>query len=103
MDTPMVGKMPTHAIVATTDDYKNKITVGKLWLKESEYGNFLSGEMSKESTHEGKTYKGYSIVEDGYLNALKETIKNLEAQIPKSEFTKAIEKAYDKPLENQIF
>lgn len=103
MDTPTVGKQPTHAIVATTDDYKEKITVGKLWLKESQYGNFLSGEMSKETIYEGKTYKGYSIVEDGYLNALKETIKNLEAQIPKSEFTKAIDNAYDKPLESPIF
>lgn len=103
MDTPMVGKQPTHAIVATTDDYKDKITVGKLWLKESQYGNFLSGEMSKESIYEGKTYKGYSIVEDGYLNALKETIKNLEAQIPKSEFTKALDNAYEKPLQNPEF
>lgn len=103
MDTPMVGKQPTHAIVATTDDYKEKITVGKLWLKESTYGNFLSGEMAKESVYEGKTYKGYSIVEDGYLNALREKIKNLEAQIPKTELEKAIDNAYEKPLDEVVF
>jgi len=103
MDTAVVGKQPTHAIVASTDDYKDKVTVGKLWLKESTYGNFLSGEMSKASTYEGKEYKGYSVVEDSYLQSLFDKIKNLEAQIPKTEMEKAIDHAYDKPLENINF
>jgi len=103
MDTPIVGKMPSHAIIAATSDYKEKATVGALWLKTGDFGNFLSGELKNEGMKDDKKYPGYSIVEDSYLQLLQDKIKNLEALIPKSEFTKAIDNAYEKPLEHPIF
>lgn len=49
-DNPEVnGKMPSHAIIASDSEYKNKTTVGKLWLKEGEMGKYLSGELNKEN------------------------------------------------------
>ena len=103
MDTAVVGKQPTHSLVAATDDLKTKVYVGKFWMKESQYGAFLSGELATERTYEGKTFEGYSIVEDKYLQSLFDKIKNLEAQIPKTEMEKALDHAYGKPLENTNF
>jgi len=103
MDTAVVGKMPTHAVIASTPDFKNKVTVGALWLKEGEFGMFLSGELKNETIKDDKKYPGYSIVEDSYLQLLQDKIKNLEAQIPKSGFDKAIDSAYEKPLQDPIF
>jgi hypothetical protein len=49
-DKPAPGdKMPSHSIIAATDDYKEKVSVGKLWLKTGEWGNYLSGELNKEN------------------------------------------------------
>lgn len=110
MDTAIVGKQPTHSLVAASDDFKEKVYVGKFWLKDSQYGPFLSGNMATEREYEGKTFHGYSIIEDRHLmalnmeiKALKEKVKDLESLIPKSEFTKAIDNAYDKPLESPEF
>ena len=53
-DTPVPDdKMPSHALIAATDDYKTKVTVGKMWLKSGEYGNYLSGQLNAEN----RTYK----------------------------------------------
>lgn len=110
MDTAVVGKQPTHSLVAATDDLKTKVYVGKFWMKESQYGAFLSGELATERTYEGKVFEGYSIIEDRHLmalnmeiQALKEKVKDLESLIPKSEFTKALDNAYDKPLDEVVF
>lgn len=110
MDTAVVGKQPTHSVVASSDDFKKKVYVGKLWLKESVHGTFLSGELATERTYEGKVFEGYSIIEDRHLmalnmeiQALKEKVKDLESLIPKSEFTKALDNAYDKPLDEVVF
>lgn len=59
--------------------------------------------MANEFKGEKGTFPGYCIVEDKYIEALEEKVRLLEAQIPKSEFTKAIENAYDKPLQSQEF
>jgi hypothetical protein len=49
-DKPVPGnKMPSHSIIAATDDYKEKVNVGKLWLKAGEWGYYLSGELNKEN------------------------------------------------------
>ena len=103
MDTPVVGKMPSHAIIAATADYKEKATVGALWLKTGDYGNFLSGELKSKGEKDGKVFPGYCIVEDGYVNGLLEKIRQFEAKIPKNELEKAIDSAYEKPLEEVEF
>lgn len=88
MDTPVVGKMPTHRLIAATDDYKNKATVGTLWLKSGDYGNYLSGEMQSEQIKEAKVYPGYVIVEENYIKQLQLRINELENAIPsQSAFT----------------
>lgn len=63
-DNPKPGdKMPSHALIAATDDYKEKATVGKLWMKTGDFGVFLSGETTKEYTNEaGATFDGYVIL-----------------------------------------
>lgn len=94
-------KTPTHAIKVTLEGSKPLI-VGKLWTKVGQYGKFLSGLMANEFKGEKGTFPGYCIVEDKYIEALEEKVRILESQIPKSEFTKAIDNAYDKPLENPI-
>lgn len=96
------AKTPTHALKVTLEGSKPLI-VGKLWTKTGEYGKFLSGVMSNEFKGEKGTFPGYCIVEDRYIQDLEEKVRLLEAQIPKSEFTKALDNAYDKPLENPIF
>lgn len=103
MDTPIAGNQPTHAMIAATADFKDKKTVGKLWLKVGEFGNFLSGELASKREYEGKVFQGYSIVEDNYLQSLVEKIRSLEVQIPKTDFENAIDSAYDKPLEQVDF
>lgn len=95
-------KTPTHVMKVALEGSKPLI-VGKLWTKTGQYGKFLSGVMANEFKGEKGIFPGYCIVEDKYITALEEKIKNLEAQIPKSEFTKVIDNAYDKPLEDVIF
>lgn len=63
------GTQPTHDLVAMDEKYENKTTVGALWTRvaKDENGNdykFLSGTLSKERTHDGKTYDGYVIITD---------------------------------------
>ena len=88
MDTPVVGKMPTHRLIAATDDYKNKVSVGTLWLKSGDYGNYLSGEMQTAQSKDGKVYPAYVIVEENYIKQLQLRINELENAIPsQSAFT----------------
>lgn len=103
MDTPAIGKMPSHSIIAATSDYKEKATVGALWLKTGDFGNFLSGELKGEYEKDGKVFPGYCIVEDGYINGLLEKIRQFEAKIPKDDFTKALDNAYGQPLDEVVF
>lgn len=72
VDTPIAGdKKPSHAIVASDSNYQNKTTIGKLWLKSGERGNFLSGQLDVEREHEGKVYDGYVIITQKEYNKLK--------------------------------
>ena len=73
IDTPVPGdKMPSHAIVAADENYQNKVTVGKLWLKKGERGNYLSGELSKPYKKEdGTELDGYVILTQKEYNELK--------------------------------
>jgi hypothetical protein len=56
------SKKPTHNLVAADEKFENKTTVASLWTKESQYGKFLSGEMKKNRSYEGKDYDGYVII-----------------------------------------
>lgn len=56
------SKRPTHNLVASDDKFENKTIVGSFWTKESTYGKFLSGDMKKPRTHDGKYYDGYVII-----------------------------------------
>jgi len=73
VDTPVAGdKMASHAIVASDENYQNKVIVGKLWLKKGERGNFLSGELSKPFTKDdGTVLDGYVLLTQREYNALK--------------------------------
>lgn len=74
IDTPTPGdKMPSHAIIAADETYQNKVTVGKLWFKTGDYGNYLSGELSKNQIgKDGREYKGYVLIsQDEYESLLK--------------------------------
>lgn len=64
VDTPQAGdKNPSHRLVASDEKYQNKTTVGAMWLKTGQNGNFLSGSFSKTSTGtDGKEYQGYVLV-----------------------------------------
>ena len=61
------GKMPTHRLVASDDNYENKTIVGAFWTKENEHGKFLSGELQKES----EKYDGYVIITEKEYRELK--------------------------------
>lgn len=53
-DAPVAGDTkPSHAVIASTSDYKNKVRVGAMWLKKGDYGNYLSGQLNEEP----RTYK----------------------------------------------
>lgn len=45
-DVKAGDKTPSHALVASDSTYQNKVTVGKMWLKVGEFGNYLSGELN---------------------------------------------------------
>lgn len=63
VDTPVAGdKKPSHNLVASDDKFENKTSVGSFWFKQGANGNFLSGELKKSRTHEGKEYDGYVII-----------------------------------------
>ena len=62
-DAKAGDKLPSHALIAATDDYKEKVTAGKLWMKTGDYGTYLAGQMSSEYTNEaGATFDGYVIL-----------------------------------------
>lgn len=70
-----VGTAPSHTLIVTDADFKNKEYVAKLWTKEGTYGKFLSGKMQEKGQYtskEGKVIevKGYVIVREDELNAL---------------------------------
>lgn len=57
------GKMPSHRLVASDENYGNKTVIGSLWTKDGQYGKFLSGELQKERTgQDGKVFDGYIIL-----------------------------------------
>ena len=56
------SKRPTHNLVASDEKFENKTIVGSFWTKESTYGKFLSGDMKKSRSFEGKDYDGYVII-----------------------------------------
>ena len=95
-------KTPTHVMKVALEGSKPLI-VGKLWTKTGQYGKFLSGVMANEFKGEKGTFPGYCIVEDKYVQALEDKIKNLEAQIPKTEMENALDHAYSKPLDEVTF
>lgn len=72
-DTPVPGdRTPSHSIVAADENYQNKVTVGKLWLKKGERGNYLSGELSKPYTKEdGTILDGYVLISQKEYDLLK--------------------------------
>ncbi len=72
-----VATKPTHDIVAMNDNYEEKTIVGALWTKVSNDGNkFLSGQLSKTRTVEGKTYPGYVLLtEDEYKKLTSAPVK----------------------------
>lgn len=66
-DVPEPGsKKPTHNLIGANKndkgEYVDKTTIGSFWTRESQYGKFLSGEMKKARSHEGKDYDGYVII-----------------------------------------
>lgn len=68
-DAPVPGdKKPSHNLVASDNNFQNKAIVGSLWLKQGQNGNFLSGEMKKNKTYEGKEYDGYVIITEKEWN-----------------------------------
>ncbi len=62
------SKRPTHNLVASDDKFENKTIVGSFWTKESTYGKFLSGDMKKSRSFEGKEYDGYVIITEKEWN-----------------------------------
>lgn len=73
IDSPVAGdKMPSHAIIAADENYQHKTTVGKLWLKKGDMGNYLSGELSKPYQKEGgEMLDGYVIITRKEYDSLK--------------------------------
>jgi len=56
------SKRPSLNLVASDEKFENKTIVGSFWTKESTYGKFLSGDMKKSRSFEGKDYDGYVII-----------------------------------------
>ena len=98
-----------------TQEAPNYIVVGKGWLKKDKNDNtYTSVALETDRSYETKAKQdgtpsktvhvdGWVLVKTKELQSLFDKIKNLEAQIPKSEFTKALDNAYDKPLQSQEF
>lgn len=77
VDNPTVdSKQPSHAIIASTSDFKEKIIAGKLWMREGEWGKYLSGSLNKENRKFQKkdgtegTELGYVIISRDEYNRL---------------------------------
>lgn len=78
VDTPVAGdKKPCHIIVASDDGYQNKTTVGSLWLKSGQMGNFLSGELKRNRVIDGKDYDGYVIITEKEWDEYQNLKKNV--------------------------
>ena len=69
------SKRPTHNLVASDEKFENKTIVGSFWTKESTYGKFLSGDMKKSRSFEGKDYDGYVIITEKEWDEY-QTLKN---------------------------
>ena len=75
---------PAYDIVASDEEYKNKTTVGAMWLKvaqdqEGKDYKFLSGTLSKQRTGtDGKEYDGYVLITEKEYNALKGGASNVD-------------------------
>lgn len=97
------SKRPTHNLVASDDKFENKTIVGSFWTKESQYGKFLSGDMKKSRTHEGKDYDGYVIITekewDEYQTLKASNTPTVEGKgIDVTEFTGAVANTQDIPF-----
>jgi len=48
-DNPKVGdKTPSHALIAANNDFTKKVKIGAMWLRQGEYGQYLSGQLNDE-------------------------------------------------------
>lgn len=82
VDTPVAGdKNPSHRLVASDEKYENKTTIGSMWLKSGQNGNFLSGSLSKTRTGtDGKEYQGYVLITEKEWNEYQE-LKNKTTKV----------------------
>lgn len=96
-------KTPTHVIKVMGLEGSKPIIVGKLWTKTGQFGKFLSGVMANEFKGEKGVFPGFCIVEDKYIQSLEDKVRILESQMPKSDFDKAIDQAYENPFGLPVF
>jgi hypothetical protein len=68
---------PTHDLVASDENYENKVIVGALWTRVAQDAQgkdyrFLSGTLSKSRTGtDGKVYEGYVLLTEKEYDELK--------------------------------
>lgn len=105
-----------------TQEAPNYIVVGKGWLKKDKNDNtYTSVALETDRSYETKAKQdgtpaktvyidGWTLVKtkdlqelDTKFNSLKEKIRSLESQIPKTDFENAIDSAYAKPLDQVDF
>ena len=105
-----------------TKEAPNYIVIGKGWLKKDKNDNtYTSIALETDRSYETKAKQdgtpsktvhvdGWVLVKtkdlkeiEAIIHKLKEKVKDLESLIPKDEFTKAIDQAYDKPLDEVVF
>lgn len=88
VDTPVAGdKKPSHNLVASDERYENKTSVGSFWLKQGQNGNFLSGELKKSRTYEGKEYDGYVIITEKEWNEYQDLKKRVAKPVQVGGYT----------------
>lgn len=69
-------KTPSHAVIASDSNYQNKVTVGKMWLKVGEFGNYLSGQLNETNRTYAKK-DGTQGLERGYVIITRDEYNNL--------------------------
>lgn len=74
-------KKPSHNLTVSDKDYQNKINVGRLWTKESQYGKFLSGKMSDFYQGKEKAFDGYVIVSEQELEKVLKLAEAMEQKL----------------------
>lgn len=71
-------KAPSHYMIATDEKFSGKVEVGALWVKEGNYGKFLSGLMGKE--WKGKDKDGKDMEKFAYVIVKENDLMELIAQ-----------------------